>query len=183
LLDLGPIANQRVRTFSKGMRQRLAFAVALVGDPPVLILDEPMSGLDPLGRRAIRELILQLRDEKKTIFLSSHVLSDVEQICDRMGILVRGRLTVQGRLDELLTRRIQRVEIIAEDIDNETISLIRATAAGVRHSEAGHHFALCDLAQGNEVARLIQERGGRLIEFSPIRESLEDYFTRQQEEP
>ena len=82
LLDLGEIAHQRIRGFSKGMRQRLGFAVALVGDPPLLILDEPMSGLDPLGRRHVRELILRLRDEKKTLFFSSHVLGDVQQICE-----------------------------------------------------------------------------------------------------
>lgn len=102
LLELKEIAEDRIKGFSKGMRQRVGFAMALVGDPPLLILDEPMSGLDPLGRRMIREIIQHQHDLGKTIFFSSHVLSDVEQLCDRVGILVKGRLTKQGRIDELL---------------------------------------------------------------------------------
>lgn len=177
LLDLGGIAEQRVRTFSKGTRQRLGFAVALVGDPKVLILDEPMSGLDPMGRRAIRELILRLRDEKKTIFFSSHVLGDVEQICDRVGILVKGRLTIQGRIDELLTQRVQRVEFIVDGLDASTAAIF----SPARHSEAGHHFVVDDLVAANHLVSQMLAEGGRLVEFTPLRETLEDYFMREQE--
>lgn len=177
LLDLGAIADQRVRTFSKGMRQRLGFAVALVGDPQVLILDEPMSGLDPMGRRAIRELILRLRDEKKTIFFSSHVLGDVEQICDRVGILVKGRLTIQGRISDLLAQRIERVEVIIEGLDAASIRPFLP----VRVSEAGHHFLAEDVDAGNRLVQSLLRRGGRLVEFTPLRETLEDYFMREQE--
>lgn len=177
MLDLGPIADQRVRTFSKGMRQRLGFAVALVGDPKVLILDEPMSGLDPMGRRCIRELILRMRDEKKTVFFSSHVLGDVEQICDRVGILVQGRLTIQGRIEELLTQRVQRVEIIVAGLDAADADAFTPA----RQSEAGHHFMAEDLVAGNELLSRLIEKGGRLVEFTPLRETLEDYFLREQE--
>lgn len=173
LLDLRDIARQRVREFSKGMRQRLAFAVALVGNPRVLILDEPMSGLDPMGRRATRELILRLRDEKKTIFFSSHVLSDVEQVCDRVGILVRGRLNACGRLDELLTRQVRYVEVIAD-------GPVGTDVVPVRVSEAGSHFHVPDLEAANALVAGIQKAGGRLMEFNPIRESLEDYFMQRQ---
>ncbi len=181
-LDLGPIADQRVRGFSKGMRQRLGFAVAMVGDPPVLILDEPMSGLDPLGRRSIRELILRLRDEKKTIFFSSHVLGDVEQICDRVGILVNGRLMSQGRIDELLTQHVKLVEVIASGLNGAGVGAIAAQAIAVRQSEAGHHFTVRDLSEANEVVRAVHQHGGALVDFSPVKESLEDYFMRVQEE-
>lgn len=177
LLDLGGIADRRVREFSKGMRQRLGFAVALVGDPSVLILDEPMSGLDPMGRRAARELILRLRDEKKTIFFSSHVLSDVEQICDRAGILVQGRLTVQGRLDELLKGRVDRVEVIVSGLTETSAAAIASRAISSRVSEAGRHFVVADAERGNELVRLVHAHGGELVEFAPLRQSLEDYFS------
>ena len=181
LLDLGSIADQRVRTFSKGMRQRLAFAVALVGDPAVLVLDEPMSGLDPLGRRQTRELILRLRDEKKTIFFSSHVLSDVEQICDRVGILVNGKLISEGRIDALLTEQINEVEVIAAGIAPTAAEAIGASVARIRQSEEGHHFYYDDLTAANEAVRRIHAANGTLVEFNPIKESLEDHFIRHHE--
>lgn len=182
LLDLRAIADQRVRSFSKGMRQRLGFAVALVGDPRILILDEPMSGLDPMGRRAIRELILRLRDEKKTVFFSSHVLGDVEEICDRVGILVKGRLMVQGRLDQLLTRKINQVEVVASGVSEAAFKELAARAVSTRVSEAGRHFYMADLDSANEMVRAIHLCGANLEEFTPVKESLEDYFMRTQEE-
>ncbi|NUM52294.1 MAG: ABC transporter ATP-binding protein [Candidatus Hydrogenedentes bacterium] len=181
LLDLGSIADQRVRGFSKGMRQRLGFAVALVGDPQLLVLDEPMSGLDPLGRRSIRELILRMRDEKKTIFFSSHVLGDVEQICDRVGILVKGRLTRHGQIDELLTEKVMMVEIIAARLNDAALAAIAPMAASSRTSEAGHHFVITDLATANRAVKEIHNHGGDLVDFAAVKESLEDYFMRVQE--
>lgn len=182
LLNLGSIANQRVRGFSKGMRQRLGFAVALVGDPDVLILDEPMSGLDPQGRRAIRELILRMRDEKKTIFFSSHVLGDVQQICDRVAILVRGRLKREGRIDQLLTEKIMLVEVVAAGLDDQTASAIAHSALTSRVSEAGRHYTAPDLDSANALVRAIHSRGGTIVDFNTVRESLEDYFVRVQED-
>jgi len=181
LLDLGPIGDKRIREFSKGMRQRLGFAVALTGDPPVLILDEPMSGLDPLGRRTIRELILRLRDEKKTIFFSSHILGDVEQICDRVGILVKGKLAIQGRIDALLEGTLQQIEIVASGLTPSADEAIRARAVRTRSSEDGRHFTVDNAATANEIVRMILANGGALVEFTPIKESLEDYFMRKQE--
>ena len=181
LLDLRDIASQRVREFSKGMRQRLGFAVALVGDPKVLILDEPMSGLDPIGRRSIRELILRMRDEKKTIFFSSHVLGDVEQICDRVGILVKGKLTSQGRIDELLGKHDNPVEVIIANLSDAARAELEAKALSTRVSEAGHHFTLHDAQAANEAVKLALARGGSLVEFTPLKESLEDQFVKAQE--
>jgi ABC-2 type transport system ATP-binding protein len=181
LLDLASIADQRVREFSKGMRQRLGFAVALVGDPKLLVLDEPMSGLDPLGRRSIRELILRMRDEKKTIFFSSHVLGDVEQVCDRVGILVKGRLTRHGRIDELLTERVTLVEVIAARLGETAVAEIAPIATSTRRSEAGHHFIVPDLAAANRAVKEIHNHGGELVDFVAVKESLEDYFMRVQE--
>jgi len=181
LLDLTEIGDQRIRGFSKGMRQRVGCAVALVGDPPVLILDEPMSGLDPLGRRMVREVILRMRDEGKTVFFSSHLLSDVEQICDRVGVLVQGKLTVSGRLNELLTRRIDRIEIIATGL-TEGAAAAEFAEAFERHSEDGDHFSVTEIGAANRLVERILAKGGRLFLFNPMRESLEEYFMRQQEE-
>lgn len=181
LLDLKSIADQRVRGFSKGMRQRLGFAVALVGDPKLLVLDEPMSGLDPHGRRAIRELILRMRDEKKTIFFSSHVLGDVEQICDRVGILVKGKLTRQGRIEELLTEKITKVEVIASGLNGAAIGEVKNLGTSMRVSEAGHHFIMPDLATANLAVKTIHKHDGQLVDFAAVKESLEDYFMRVQD--
>ncbi len=179
-LDLRDIADQRVRGFSKGMRQRLGFAVALVGNPPIVILDEPMSGLDPMGRRRIRDLIVRLRDEKKTVFFSSHVLSDVELISDRVGMLVNGRLHRQGVMDDLLATRVQLVEVVARGLEPHVAQEIARTAFRTRHSEESDHFSFSDMDQANAAAAEVLAHGARLIEFSPVRESLEDYFVREQ---
>lgn len=181
MLDLRDIAEQRVRGFSKGMRQRLGFAVALAGDPKLLVLDEPMSGLDPSGRRTIRELILRMRDAGKTVFFSSHILGDVEQICDRVAIIREGRLTVEGSVDELLTTEIKQVEVIADEMGDALIEMLQRRALSTRRSEAGRHFVFADAASANGAAGQILQAGGRLVEFQPLKESLEDYFMREQD--
>lgn len=181
LLDLGEIADERIRGFSKGMRQRVGFAVALVGDPPLLILDEPMSGLDPVGRRMIRQLILRCRDEKKTVFFSSHVLSDVEQICDRVAILVRGRLVRQGRIDELVGEQTAKCEIALRGLGPETVKRIAAQAESHQRVEELDLFIVSDEAAANAAVRAAHEDGGVLVEMNTLRDSLEDYFMREQE--
>lgn len=181
MLELGELADRRVRGFSKGQRQRLGFAVALVGDPRILILDEPMSGLDPLGRRNIRELILRCREEKKTLFFSSHVLGDVEQICDKVAIMVQGRLRAQGPISELLRQTVSRVEVIIAGLSAADGERLGAQAEQIRESEAGRHFMMGDPEGADALVRAAHGCGGRLIEFTPIKESLEDYFLRQQE--
>jgi ABC-2 type transport system ATP-binding protein len=100
-LDLEGAASWHVRTYSKGMKQRLGLATALVHDPEIYVLDEPMSGLDPLGRRMITDVILDLRTQGKTVFFSSHILSDVERLCDRIGILHKGKLLFTGTVQEV----------------------------------------------------------------------------------
>ena len=101
-LNLAHAANHRVKTYSKGMKQRLGLALALVHDPNIYILDEPMSGLDPMGRRLITDVILELRQKGKTVFFSSHILSDIERMCDRIGILHRGRLLYCGNVNKFM---------------------------------------------------------------------------------
>ena len=180
-LNLREIADERVRGFSKGMRQRLGFAVAMASAPQLLILDEPMSGLDPMGRHMIRDLILDLKKAKKTIFFSSHILGDVEQICDRVGMLVNGRLFREGALSELLTREIMRVDVVAKDLGDTLIAGLESDAIQTGNSEEAHCFSFPDHDAANVAAKSILESGGTLLEINPIKETLEDYFVRQQE--
>jgi ABC-2 type transport system ATP-binding protein len=180
LLDLSEIGDRRIKGFSKGMRQRVGFAVALIGDPPLLILDEPMSGLDPIGRRSIRELILRLRDEKKTLFFSSHVLGDVEQVCDRVGILVRGKLTRQGTIEGLLGTQTAQVEVIAGGLDVAAANAVGTCAVRHRRVEDLDFFVFEDAEAANAALRAIQQHGGRVHEMTSLKETLEDYFMREQ---
>src|SRR5690606_3615366 len=118
--------------YSKGMLQRVSFAQAIVGDPELVILDEPMSGLDPMGRRHIRDLMLELRQEGRTVFFSTHILPDVEMVCDRVGILVQGRVRTVGPLDALLTRQgVRQVEIHVEACPAEILAQLREAGTEV----------------------------------------------------
>src|SRR5512138_3599352 len=110
LVGLGEAADRQLRKYSKGMQQRLGIAQALVGDPAFVVLDEPMSGLDPVGRREVRDLILELKRRGKTVFFSTHILTDVEALCDRVGVIVGGKLKDVGKLDALLSTRVIDVE-------------------------------------------------------------------------
>lgn len=181
VLDLRDIATERIKGFSKGMRQRIGFAVALVGDPKLLILDEPMSGLDPVGRRNIRELILRLRDEGKTLFFSSHVLGDVEQICDRVGILVKGQLKEQGRIDELLQDQDRGVELSLSGLADAQLETLKAQAAHYRQLDGIHLLQFDTLQTGNHALKQAQESGATIHHFTPLKAQLEDYFMAIQE--
>ena len=129
LLDRVGIGAERrlqLRKFSKGMVQRVGVAQALINDPEVIFLDEPMSGLDPLGRRDIRTLILELRDQGRTVFFSSHILSDAEALCSRVAVVAGGRLAAAGRLTDILAFEIRGWEIVVEDLQPEAHARINA---------------------------------------------------------
>ena len=170
----------QLRKFSKGMLQRVGLAQALVNDPAIVFLDEPMSGLDPVGRREVRDLIAGLRQEGKTVFMNSHILSDIEVLCDRVAILKRGKLAHVGHLDELRRRagETDRVEVVATGTQIEPLLLllpdrdkfqVRATASGVR-------IELADEQQVDEVIAALRNAGGKLVSVQPVRQSLEDLF-------
>src|SRR5436309_2009336 len=131
LLDQVGIAGERrlqLRKFSKGMLQRVGIAQALVNDPDVVIFDEPMSGLDPLGRRDVRALILSLRDRGCTVFFSSHVLSDAEALCSRVAILAKGRLVATGKLTDILAFQVRGWEVIASGVCDPAIECLKSSA-------------------------------------------------------
>lgn len=127
LVGLTDAANRRVGSYSKGMLQRIGLAQALVQDPGLLVLDEPTAGVDPVGSREIRDLILELKSRGKTILLCSHLLSQVQEICDRVGILARGALVREGRVEELLSVRNQ-AEMIFEQVSPDKMSALREAA-------------------------------------------------------
>ena len=177
----------QLRKFSKGMLQRVGLAQALVNDPAIVFLDEPMSGLDPVGRREVRDLIAGLRQDGKTVFMNSHILSDIEVLCDRVAILKRGKLAQVGHLDEL--RRgggeTDRVEVIATGTGTAALLLllpegdkfqVSATASGVR-------IELANEQQVDEVIAALRRVGGKLVSVQPVRQSLEDLFVESPAKP
>jgi len=178
LLDwvgLSHAADARLRTYSKGMLQRTGIAQALVHDPQVVFLDEPMSGLDPIGRKEIRDLVLRLREEGKTVFMNTHILSDVESVCDRVAIIVKGRIRYEGATHDFL-----------DDGESECDLVLRSLPAelGARFSEAGFvRRGLGDRIElrvhEKEVADVLQAcltAGARVVAVTPHRRSLEEIF-------
>lgn len=166
--------NRNVGKFSRGMQQRIGLAQALVNDPDVLILDEPTSALDPLGRLAVREILIAARDAGKTIFLSSHLLSEIEATCDRIGILNKGRLVRVGRTTDLLQSQNQS-EIVATGYNIEVIPGAEPVDGGVR-------FRVRSSQQRYMIER-IWAAGGEIVRVNPLRRSLEEVFVELTSEP
>ena len=164
----------KIGKYSRGMVQRLGIAQALLGDPELLVLDEPTSGLDPAGRKEVRDLILALRAEGRTIFLSSHILSEVEQICDRVIIIDRGRLVRAGALQQMLAEG-DRVEIIVDHLPEDIELALKEQGASVDR-EANRVRIAIDTARKRELAEKLWDRGCDVISLTPMKSSLEEMF-------
>src|SRR5207253_5564524 len=162
--------------FSKGMTQRLGIAQALINNPEVLFLDEPMSGLDPLGRREVRDLILQLKAEGKTVFFSTHILSDAEMLCDRVAILNQGRLEGCGELRQILGLEVQTVEIVLEDPSPEVVDELAPLSRSRIRTGRRVQFAIPAERDVNRILDRALHQGARIVSVNPVRLSLEDYF-------
>jgi ABC-2 type transport system ATP-binding protein len=172
-------ADRQLRKYSKGMLQRIGIAQALVNDPEVVFMDEPMSGLDPIGRREVRDLLLSLRAQGKTVFFSSHILSDVEALCDRAAILSRGKLLRCGTVQELTGTEDSALEVVAVGIDPSALARISKAVPSLQSATTtpnGVHLVLGDEREVDDALSLIRECGGRLVSISPRRASLEDIF-------
>jgi ABC-2 type transport system ATP-binding protein len=172
-------ANRQLRKYSKGMLQRIGIAQALVNDPEIVFMDEPMSGLDPIGRREVRDLLLSLRTQNKTVFFSSHILSDVEAMCDRAAILSRGKLVRCGTVSELTGVEDAALEIVAMGIDPAALTKFSQIVSSLQSATAtpnGVHLVLGTESEIDNVLALIRECGGKLVSVNPRRASLEDIF-------
>jgi len=184
LLDrvgIGPERRrQQLRKYSKGMIQRVGIAQALLNDPEVVFLDEPMSGLDPLGRRDVRSLILELRDQGRTVFFSSHILADAEAMCSRVAVVAGGRLAAAGRLADILAFQVRGWELVIDNIQREV--LIRIAPQLTRSTEISPGRYALDLPLDPSPERLLSEltaTGAVLVSLNPLRDTLEDFFVRR----
>ncbi len=181
LVGLEAAGDRQIRKYSKGMQQRLGIAQALVSDPSFVVLDEPMSGLDPIGRKEMRDLILELKRRGKTVFFSTHILPDVESLCDRVGVIRSGRLGDVGRLGELLSARVKDVELTALAPGG---AAREALARGRVIAQDGDTFTVAfeDERAADAAVRAVLAGGGRVVALTPHRETLEDFFMRRLEE-
>lgn len=168
--------KRQLRKFSKGMLQRVGLAQALVNDPEVVFLDEPMSGLDPVGRREVRDLIASLRTQGKTVFMCSHILSDIEVLCDSVAILKGGRLAHAGSIDELRAREANLIEIIATGADAETLKGQLVGKAEVTTNASGVRIQVEDEKDVDGVIAALRKSNGKLVSVQPVKQSLEDLF-------
>jgi ABC-2 type transport system ATP-binding protein len=173
LVGLERAADLPLRKYSRGMLQRAGLAQALVNDPKLVILDEPLGGMDPLGRKEIRDIIVRFKDEGKTVFFTSHILQDIEMICDRVAIIVGGRIVKDGALRDLVSERVLFTEATVAGIAPDAFSDL-----GESVSAQGDRVLLriFDEARVDELLDLVRERNGRLLSLSPRTETLEDIF-------
>ena len=173
MVGLTAAAGVQLRKFSKGMLQRVGIAQAILHDPQVVFLDEPMSGLDPVGRREVRDIILALKQQGRTVFFSTHILTDAEMLCDRVAVLVGGKLQGIGSPGEIVTLKVHGMEILFEARDGRPLPpnlAERATKTGARYRielpEAELYAAL----------ELLRSSKARILSVQPLRPTLEDYF-------
>jgi ABC-2 type transport system ATP-binding protein len=174
--------DKQLRKFSKGMLQRVGLAQALVNDPAVVFLDEPMSGLDPVGRREVRDLIASLRTTGTTVFMCSHILSDIEVLCDRAAVLRKGRLAHIGRLEELRGAggaRPMEIVVAAEDPARLEAALAPLGNARLTATPGGARVEVPTESEVDEVLRALRASGARLVAVQPVGNPLEELFVNE----
>jgi ABC-2 type transport system ATP-binding protein len=168
-------ADVKVKRFSKGMTQRLGLAAALVHDPEVLLLDEPTDGVDPVGRREIRDLLRGEAARGRAILLNSHLLSEIELTCDRVAVLRRGKVAAEGRIADL-TAQGSRYKMTASPVDEALLAAFRESGASVERVNGHLVVGTRDVAHLNALVDALRARGGMLSELAPVRSTLEDVF-------
>jgi lipooligosaccharide transport system ATP-binding protein len=174
-VQLAERASDKVEPLSGGMRRRLTIARSLVNEPEVLLLDEPTDGVDPVGRREIRDLLQEEARRGRAILLNSHLLSEIEQTCGRVAILRKGRVVREGRIEDL-TRQEARYRMVARPVDERLLEAFRATGAAVERVNGHLILSVRDLAHVNDLVDRLRAQGVSLEELSPDRSTLEDVF-------
>ena len=175
MLELADAAHRQVRTYSKGMVQRLGIAAALVHDPRILILDEPMSGLDPVGRKLVANLILAQRDLGKVVFFSTHILHDVEVICDRIGIITHGELRFCGPLPDMISESFAAYEILLRRVEPAQVDVLEREG----HAPVSFEDKVKVSVQKGDLVTFLasfMQNDMELISIEPKRMKLEDFF-------
>jgi ABC-2 type transport system ATP-binding protein len=167
--------GERVRRYSKGMTQRLGLALALLHRPDLVLLDEPTSALDPMGRREVRELVRELAAAGITVFLNSHLLTEVEAVCDRVAIVSQGRVVASGPLDDL-AGAVTQLRVLADRVDRQLLALLGRHGEVARVEGTAVTLAVDSLDVAPELARLLVTSGYRLYGLVPVQRSLEDIF-------
>ena len=185
-VGLGAARAQSLKKFSKGMLQRAGLAQALMNDPELVVLDEPMSGLDPIGRKEVRDLILELRDRGKTVFFSTHILSDVEAVADHVAIVARGQLQAQGTPAELVGRVLRGVAVtvrLAGGTADEPLAALTAGASRVRRVAGELSLTLAAEADVDAWLARAHDLGAKVVSVNPRHDTLEDLFLRETAAP
>jgi len=183
LLDRVGIGAERrlqLRKFSKGMIQRVGIAQALLNDPEVVFLDEPMSGLDPLGRRDVRQLILELRDQGRTVFFSSHILADAEALCRRVAVVAGGRLAASGALADILAFQVHGWELVMSGASPDLVSRVKPAIRRATEISPGRYSLELSLDQPpDRILAELTAAGASLVSLNPMRDTLEDFFMKR----
>jgi ABC-2 type transport system ATP-binding protein len=175
-VGLGRERRMRLRSYSKGMIQRVGIAQAILNQPDIVFFDEPMSGLDPLGRRDVRQLMLRLRDRGCTVFFSSHILSDAETLCSQVGIVAQGKLVAGGRLSELLAFETKGWEVVIDRVSAPALAALRAKARHLVALDHGRYTVELPPDPPEAILGALTAAGAQVLSLNPIRDSLESFF-------
>ena len=178
-VGLSEARNRSLRKFSKGMLQRLGIAQALINEPELLVLDEPFSGLDPMGRKEMRDIIIEQRNKGTTLFFSSHILSDIEHLCDRVAIVSKGRVVKEGVLDELLSPEQKRSELLVGGVGPELRQMLAELHLTLTDVGATASRFVVDDSRVGAVLGVVLKNGGQVLSMQPHRDSLEALFLRE----
>jgi ABC-2 type transport system ATP-binding protein len=175
-VGLAHAGDARLRTYSKGMLQRVGIAQAVVHDPDIVFLDEPMSGLDPIGRKEVRDLILRLNGEGKTIFMNTHILSDVEMLCHRVAIIVKGEIRYVGSSEEFLSSEERSAEVVLARLPADAVTVIEERFDAPMRGQGDHVEMRIPEKEVKDLLRLALDTGAEIVSVTPHRVSLESIF-------
>jgi ABC-2 type transport system ATP-binding protein len=177
-VGIGAERRMRLRSYSKGMVQRVGIAQAIINEPEIVFFDEPMSGLDPLGRRDVRQLMLRLRDRGCTVFFSSHILSDAEALCSQVAIIAQGTLAAGGRLSDILGVEVLGWELVVERVSPEALASLQARARSVTALHDGRYAVELPPEAPESAVQAWSAAGARIVSLNPLRKTLEDFFVK-----